>query len=1174
MRKLITILLILCSFTLFAQKEANIWYFGYSAGLDFNSGEPQVITNSNVITMWGTASMCDSLGNLLFYCDGREVFNREHNIMSNGDNLFEDDRFVTQRILIVKFPGSENIYYIFCVGRGTTTSQGQYGLWYSKVDLTQEDGLGKIIQRKIMLNVAYDAQEKLTAIKHKDGESIWILTRKTIEGKYASFLLSASGLNTDPVISDAPQFPYSFAADTRGYMKVSYDKKYLLSSSFQSYPEMTTEICRFNDETGEIDYLYFIMKEDELLTKLYPFGIEFSPDSKLAYIAYTRRAGAPIDGIDIYQYDMSKIEDPIAFSQSAILIGRGPGIGLQLATDGKIYCSYADGDPPDYNKVSVIHKPWKRGIECTYQPDAIDLGSNQVRMCFPNILLDHLYRFEWEGNCAGKENGVKFKPNFNPIPDSIRWVFSDPNAGIDSVSTELSPTHYFTQAGDFEVIVDVWYPPTPNNPMGRYEHTSRVITIDPAASPNLGEDLKMCENSSISLNAGSEQGSYSWSTGAFGQNMNSITVSDTGMYWVRARNSFGCYGSDTINVSLYPSPSLDTTNLILSPTTCGGSTGAIRGLTVSGTQPIALEWKNNAGTVLSNEEDIFYLPVGNYYLWATDGNGCSNLVSQYTISDAGDVLIASVSHSDSYCGQNNGSITITAVSGLSDMLEYSIDNGNTWLNNEGLFEGLAPGPHNVWVKVPDGSGCQAVYVNNPVTIQDFAGPQVDPFSLPATGSNPNGSITLTAAGFGNLTYSLNGGTPQSSGEFTGLIAGTYTWRVEDENGCFTEGSIEVGQEAGFIISAIAGNSAVCLGNAPVAPLLIENFTGVQAFTATLEYDATLVNCEGFRPGSVHPQLEANLIAEVYPASQRIVVTWSGSAPLTIDGTVTVLDLVFSATQAGNSFLTWDQAPAATWFTGEYGSIEPEFQIGQIQVNNPPVLAQQFPENVCEGELAWLSATATGNEPLTYQWTLPDGSNVNDPFLIFLNASSANSGQYRVKVSDALGCSDSTLLTLQVTPNPADWFLQDTILFENQYLLAGPAGYASYLWSTGDTMPEITVNTEGLYTLQLTTHNLCAGADSTYLKMLEAESPFLVPNAFTPNNDGLNDTFRPIVDYERVRMFSMVIYNRWGQMVFETSDYSGGWDGKDAPAGVYSWVISYSKNTGIPYQLKGIVTLIK
>jgi gliding motility-associated-like protein len=93
-------------------------------------------------------------------------------------------------------------------------------------------------------------------------------------------------------------------------------------------------------------------------------------------------------------------------------------------------------------------------------------------------------------------------------------------------------------------------------------------------------------------------------------------------------------------------------------------------------------------------------------------------------------------------------------------------------------------------------------------------------------------------------------------------------------------------------------------------------------------------------------------------------------------------------------------------------------------------------------------------------------------------------------------------------------------------------------------------------------------------MPEAESPFLVLNAFTPNNDGLNDTFRPVVDYERVRMFSMVIYNRWGQLIFETTYPAEGWDGKDAPAGAYSWVISYSNNTGILYQLKGMVTLIK
>lgn len=85
---------------------------------------------------------------------------------------------------------------------------------------------------------------------------------------------------------------------------------------------------------------------------------------------------------------------------------------------------------------------------------------------------------------------------------------------------------------------------------------------------------------------------------------------------------------------------------------------------------------------------------------------------------------------------------------------------------------------------------------------------------------------------------------------------------------------------------------------------------------------------------------------------------------------------------------------------------------------------------------------------------------------------------------------------------------------------------------------------------------------------------LVPNAFTPNGDNLNDTFRPVVDYERVRLFNMVIYNHWGQRIFETSNPAEGWNGKDAPAAVYSWVISYSDMVGKGSQMKGVVTLIK
>jgi gliding motility-associated-like protein len=1156
--------MLLLSLESFSQKEAYNWYFGNRAALNFSTGEAVSLDNSNMLAWDGCASLSDSSGNLLFYSNGEKIWNKEHQVMPNGNGLFGYNG-ATQSALFIPIPEASGKYLLFTMGNTSLTGQ-QPGCFYSMIDMNLDNGRGDIIsyQKNLFLSGSDSANDVMMAVSHGNSKDYWLIIRSFSEFNcFKSYRITMNGIGNDPVISDCIYDITSTAA--QGTSKVSPDGKYYIYARTEwslSNPR-GTELYTVNSLTGYLTPVFAFAADDD---SFWVNGAEFSANSEYLYLSINQILYPPITyHTKVKQFDMSKLNNVDLFESSGVTLYHEESENgfeqMQIGPDGKIYAAHNLGD----NKhMARINYPAKHGIACEFEKEAVELIRGNTLHGLPTFIQSYFVRFSWLGNCLG--DSTHFSSWFLPEPESIQWDFGDPGSGSNNFSNLLNPAHQFSGQGNFTVSAIASYP------NGRTESYVREVWINPYPVFELGEDQSICQGDEVTLSSGVMLAQCLWNTGA---TTPSITVSDPGEYSLRVENNNGCIFRDTVSVYLFPEPSLDTTNLILSPTTCGGSTGAIRGLTVSGTEPIALEWKNNAGTVLSNEEDIYNLPVGNYYLWATDGNGCNNLVSQYTISDAGDVLIASVSHSDSYCGQNNGSITITAVSGLSDLLEYSIDNGTTWHSNEGLFEGLNPVlDYDVRVRVPDGSGCEAVYAFNPVMIDDFSGPQVIASSEPATGSNANGSITLTATGFGNLSYTLNGGTPQSSGEFTGLIAGTYTWRVEDENGCFTEGSIEVGQEAGFIISAIAGNSAVCLGNAPVAPLLIENFTGVQAFTATLEYDATLVNCEGFRPGSIHPQLEANLIAEVYPASQRIVVTWSGSAPLTLSGSVTVLDLVFSATQVGNSFLTWDQAPSATWFTGEYGSIEPEFQIGQIQVNHPPVLAQQLPINICEGELAWLSATATGNEPLTYQWTLPDGSNVNDPFLIFLNASSTHAGQYRVKVSDALGCSDSTLLTLQVTPNPADWFLQDTILFENQYLLAGPAGYASYSWSTGDTLPEITVNTEGLYTLQLTTHNLCAGADSTYLKMLEAESPFLVPNAFTPNNDGLNDTFRPVVDYERVRQFSMVIYNRWGQMIFETNNPAEGWDGKDAPEGVYSWVVSYSNQTGKGYQLKGVVTLIK
>jgi gliding motility-associated-like protein len=704
---------------------------------------------------------------------------------------------------------------------------------------------------------------------------------------------------------------------------------------------------------------------------------------------------------------------------------------------------------------------------------------------------------------------------------------------------------------------------------------------------------------------------------------------------------------------MFPETSLDETNLILSPTTCGNATGAIRGLTVNGTGPITLEWKDNDETILSNDPDLYNLPVGNYFLWATDGNGCTNLVSQYTISDAGEVLIASVTYSDSYCGQNNGSITVTAISGLSDMLEYSIDNGNTWYNNGGEFTDLIPDTYTVRVRVPDGSGCETMYEENPVEISgigsldvvsvDFAddhcdhgmgeititGPGNDPsiywyskdngatwlqnngvfagltegsYNLmirdasgctgayignpvvidnlpgpeitspiiitPETGSDANGTISLTANG-DNLNYSLDSGPAQNNGHFEGLSAGDYTITITDLFDCTIDTLLHIDQITGSYLLAMAGNDRKCLHKIANSNIRVTSITGVKNLKATLSYDGQRLLCTHFNdslPG---------ITATIYETLSRIVLEWNGATPITSTDTISLGELIFQTKETGLADVVWDLNATNTFFTDENGNfITPVLIPGAVTVHDPPVLALGVPLLLCQGgNTRLVPGIAGGTEPISYQWQTPLGTAFNTEIEIE-EATPDNTGIYTLMVSDYFNCADTVAVALEVVPLPRANFptINDTIYYEQIFQLEATPGYASYEWNTGDTTYYITVTDEGTYSLLMETAEGCLKLEN--VMMINTFLPVLVPNAFTPNGDGLNDTFRPVVDYERVRMFSMVIYNRWGQLIFETSNPTEGWDGKDAMAGVYNWVISYSDYLGKVFKMRGSVTLVK
>ena len=106
--------------------QARHWYFGTQAGLDFGTNPPVALTNGALTAFEGCATISDLNGNLLFYTNGNQVWDRSHQTMSNGTGL-NGDGLATQSTIIVPGPGNPNLYYIFTVD----TNGGPRGLCYS-----------------------------------------------------------------------------------------------------------------------------------------------------------------------------------------------------------------------------------------------------------------------------------------------------------------------------------------------------------------------------------------------------------------------------------------------------------------------------------------------------------------------------------------------------------------------------------------------------------------------------------------------------------------------------------------------------------------------------------------------------------------------------------------------------------------------------------------------------------------------------------------------------------------------------------------------------------------------------------------------------------------------------------------------------------------------------------
>lgn len=416
------------------------------------------------------------------------------------------------------------------------------------------------------------------------------------------------------------------------------------------------------------------------------------------------------------------------------------------------------------------------------------------------------------------------------------------------------------------------------------------------------------------------------------------------------------------------------------------------------------------------------------------------------------------------------------------------------------------------------------------------------------------------------------------------VPGTYVWYVTQEISGVESVRIPVTVivKVPPVINFTPGSPFVCLGDSvqliaggspavhtwsPFSTLSASIGDTVKASPpATLTYTVTATD-------SANCKTTKNITVEVKPLP---TLTVTPAAANICKG-----DSVQLIASAAPLVFTWDASPTISTTTGPVVTVKPlsttsyfvtgtdAFACKNKVQSTITVLPLPVPDlgpdrGICKGSDIVLSPGSFSS----YTWQ--DGS-LQPEF------TTSFTGLYWVQVTDAAGCkARDTLRILTELDLPAN-FLPDNASFcrGNQLVIKAPA-FNAYLWSDGTTTSKITITKFGTYTLEATDQYGCKGKDT--IQVFDARCiPFAVPNAFTPDRDGRNDVFRPIIT-QIVKGYKMNIWNRWGQLLFETYNYQAGWDGTFGSArqaaGVYVYQINFIDADGVPVQLKGTFTLIR
>lgn len=455
-----TILLIALFFftvNFYGQKEANIWYFGNKAGLDFNSATPQVITGSQMNTLEGCATISDGTGQVLFYTDGITVWNKNHQIMPNGKKLMGHPSS-TQSAVIIPKPENPDIYYIFT----TTEADDENGARYSEVDMSLNGGLGDVNSNKNILLFTLTC-EKITATRNIATGELWVVLHEFYGDRFFSYKVTKNGINMSPVISNSGFELEDKKNQSSGSLKFSPDGTKLISCNYYR----NAELFDFDGNTGKISNARTVISRINHAI----YGLEFSPSGNFAYITY----GEYNTANKLSQFDLKATDIP--GSETLVYDGTVNSDilgGVQIATNGKIY-----GISLFKNFLFAINNPDAQGAACDFELNAVSLGPDLVcNFGLPSFIQSYfISNINVQNNCLGELTSFSLS-NSQSVTSAV-WDFGDGTG-----STDITATHTYPNAGNYTVSVIA------NN--GPVKTTEVIISETPTAMKP--QNMLACDN--------------------------------------------------------------------------------------------------------------------------------------------------------------------------------------------------------------------------------------------------------------------------------------------------------------------------------------------------------------------------------------------------------------------------------------------------------------------------------------------------------------------------------------------------------------------------------------------------------------------------------------------------------------------------------------------------------